>query len=179
MKHSINNQRGAVLAISLVVLLVLTILVLSNNQQVVLQERMTASVRDSHLSREAAEYALLDAEAKIDAFTNTSGFKDDGAGGLYSKDNGPVDLFNGSNWAAGKIFTGSMTVSGQTVNYSYYIEELGIIPVADDELSSINITGYGQTTGGGDVTAFKVVARALGMSGSAERLVVAYYGKRL
>lgn len=179
MTQTMNNQRGAVLAISLVVLLVLTILVLSNNQQVVLQERMTASVRDSHLSREAAEYALSDAASKIELLTGTSGFKDDGTGGYYSKDNGPVDLFASTNWVGTKTMSGSMTVDGQVLNYSYYIEELGLIPVPDDEIGGINMMGYGQTSGGGDVTAFKVVARAMGMSGTAERVVVSYYGKRL
>ncbi len=174
-----KQQRGAVLAISLIILLVLTVLVLSSNQQVVLQEKMTASVRDAHLSREAAEFALVDASAKIEALTGTSGFSDDGTGGYYKKDKGPVDLFDSSNWVSGKTMSGSMTVNGQTLDYSYYIEELGIIPVPDDELGGVNMMGYGQTSGGGDVTAFKVVARALGMSGTAERLVVSYYGKRL
>ena len=51
--------------------------------------------------------------------------------------------------------------------------------VPNENMDGMNLMGYGQTTGGGDVNAFRVVARAAGSSGSAERMVEVFFGRRL
>lgn len=174
---SYKKQQGAVLAISLIILLVLTVVVMSGNQTVVMQEKMTASVRDAHISLQDAEIGLLAAATQIESLTGTGGFSDAGTGGFYSQQNGPINVFDSANWASGKYLSTTNPVTGNTIQY--YIEDVDIIPVPDEDLSGINMMGYGQTTGGGDVNAFKVVSRATGMSGTAERVVVGFYGKRL
>ena len=175
-----TRQKGAALAVSLIVLLVLTMVVVGGSQEVVLQEKMSAAVRDSHLSLQAAEFALRKAEEKINVLTGTGDFSETGIGGFYSMDNGPANLFDDAIWADDKTHSGTMTVGGQTVSYAYFIEETGEIEVPEEELTGINMGKYGETTvGGGNVTAFKVVARGVGMSGNAERIVVAFIGKRI
>src|SRR3954468_5816249 len=67
-KHR-ERQRGAVLVVSLILLLVMTILALSGSQVVRLQERMAGNVRDSDLAFQGAEAALRDGERYLDAMT--------------------------------------------------------------------------------------------------------------
>lgn len=172
-----TKQKGAVLAVTLMILLMLTLIVVSGNEEVLLQEKMSSAVRDTHISLATAEASMTDAAAIIDNLTGTSGFSASGTDGYYSKDNGPIDMFASAIWADAKTITATTPVAGEVAKY--FIEDLGIIPLPEEDLSGINMLGYGQTTGGGDVTAFKVAARATGQSGSAERLVITYYGKRL
>ena len=171
-----KKQCGAILVISLIILFSLTFLVLSGSQTVVVQEKMTAAVRDLHISLEIAESGLEDAEALIDGLVDVSSFNDSGSNGRYSQDNGPADLFNTTTWADDKTSAATTVISGQVARY--FIEYLGELPVPDDDLSAVSVMGYGETTGGGDVHAFKIASRSLGVNGNTERVVVSYYGKR-
>jgi len=60
--QSPKRQRGAILVVSLILLLVMTVLALAVSQSSRMQERMTGNVRDSDLSFQAAEASLRDAE---------------------------------------------------------------------------------------------------------------------
>ena len=57
-----NRQKGAVLAVSLIILLIMTIIGLQGMSSTTLEERMSRNYRDSQLSFQAAETALRDAE---------------------------------------------------------------------------------------------------------------------
>ena len=61
----INQQKGAVLAVSLIILLIMTIIGLQGMSSTTLEERMSRNYRDSQLSFQAAEAALRDAENTI------------------------------------------------------------------------------------------------------------------
>lgn len=173
----IKKQSGVVLVISLVILLVLTLLVVSVGQSGVVQEKMTAAVRDSHISQELAESGLKDAENYIETLVTTNDFNDLGTGGLYAQGKGPADPFDPDVWANGITKDATTSLSGQVA--SYYIEYLGIQSLSDDDLGAVNMTGYGATTGGGDLNLFKVVSRSVGANGNSERILEIYYGKRL
>lgn len=172
-----RQQSGAALAISLIILLIMTIIIISGAQNIALQEKMAASTRDGMTSFEAAETAIKEAEDKIELLVSTSSFSDTGVGGLYKKDFGPSDISDKSIWESSITIAGTQSTQGATA--TYYIEDLGILPVPEEDLSGINMTGYGQTTGGGDVTIFKIVSRSLGVSGNAERILISMHGKRL
>lgn len=60
-----NNQRGAILIIALVMLLLLTIIGLSSMRGTSLQESMAGNVRDSSLALQAAEAALRKGEGIV------------------------------------------------------------------------------------------------------------------
>jgi type IV pilus assembly protein PilX len=60
-----GKQRGAVMAVSLLLLLVLTVLALTASQSTVLQERMAGNARDVDLAFQAAEAGLRDAEVTL------------------------------------------------------------------------------------------------------------------
>lgn len=176
MSHFPHRQKGAVLAVSLIILLVLTLVVMSSTQSIVLQERMTSAVRDGHVSLAVAEAAVADAESFIESRTNLDDF--DGSNGYYSLSNSPADFFDDDDidWTDSSKWQTSSAIDGVTAQY--IIVDFGIIEVPTEDLSGINMMGYGQTTGGGDVNAFQIVSRATGKSGTAERMIMTYYGKR-
>lgn len=171
-----KKESGAILAISLIILLVVTTIVISSTQSGVLQEKMSAAAREGHISLEIAESGIRDAEKMIETLTSTTAFNSSGNGGLYSQDSGPNDLFDTSIWSDSVTISATTVISGQTARYS--IEELGLLPMPDEDLSTINMMGYGETTGGGDVHVFKIVSRSMGSNANSERIIVSYYGKR-
>lgn len=63
----VNQQKGAALAVSLVILLIMTIIGLQGISSTTLEERMSRNYRDTQMSFQAAEAALRDAEYFIDA----------------------------------------------------------------------------------------------------------------
>jgi len=169
-----NKQQGAVLAVSLIILLVVTILSVQGIQTTLMQEKMTAAVRDSHVALEAAEAGLVDAGAYIATLVSTAGFNDAGTGGLYSKGEGPLpsQVFTDAVWASGATRTGN-AIAGITPQY--FIEELSEIASGDEGVSLD--TGYGR--GGGAIMGFKIFSRATGKNTNTTRIVVGYYAKRL
>jgi type IV pilus assembly protein PilX len=64
-----QQQRGAVLVVSLLLLLVMTVLALGASQTTRLQERMSASMRDRDLAFESSEAGLRNGERIIDSMT--------------------------------------------------------------------------------------------------------------
>jgi|GEM_PF-345402 len=176
-----NKQQGAVLAVSLIILLVVTILSVQGIQTTLMQDKMTSAVRDGHVALEAAEAGLIDAETFIETLVSTTDFKTDGAGGLYSVDTPdadkpvlPKDAFTDVLWGAAITREGT---SIDEITPRYFVMELGTISANSDSVSLD--TGYGHTGGGGDITGFKIVSRAFGKNANTERIVVSYYGKRL
>ncbi|GAB1256308.1 hypothetical protein NBRC116494_08100 [Aurantivibrio plasticivorans] len=188
-KKAINStasrQAGVVLVVALIIMLILTLVVVSSTQTVVLQERMTTAMRDSQVALEVAESGLKAGEAFLDGITGITIFSASGAGGLYAEDSGPASYFDSTSWTDAK--TRSLTVSYDTngdgtdssFTVQYYIEVLGVMAEPSDAETGINLLGYGQTTGQGDTTGFRIVSRATGLSGAAERVVISYYGKRI
>ena len=64
-----GRQRGVVLAVSLIMLLVITLLGVTAMQSTLLQERMAGNVREVNMAFQAAEAALRDGEKVLAALT--------------------------------------------------------------------------------------------------------------
>ena len=64
---SMKQQRGAVLVVSLLLLLVMTVLALGASQTTRLQERMSSNMRDRDLAFESSEAGLRNGERIIDS----------------------------------------------------------------------------------------------------------------
>lgn len=82
-----KRQSGAVLVVSLIILLVLTILGVNSMSSLVLEERMASHTRQSMVASQSAEVALRAAETWIAANINTPGNISqfwNGTLGLYS-----------------------------------------------------------------------------------------------
>lgn len=68
-----KKQAGAVLIISLIILLVITLMGLAGMQTTSLQEKMASNMRDQNIAFQAAESVLRDAEADILSSGRVSG----------------------------------------------------------------------------------------------------------
>jgi type IV pilus assembly protein PilX len=66
-------QRGAILVVSVLLLLVMTVLALTASQSTRLQERMAGNARDLDLSFQAGEAGLREAERRIEATIKPKG----------------------------------------------------------------------------------------------------------
>lgn len=68
-RASFKRQRGVALIVALILLVVMTLVGLAGMRTVTLQEKMTASTFDRSLAFQAAESALREAEAVVEAAT--------------------------------------------------------------------------------------------------------------
>ena len=84
--NRINQQRGAVLIISLIMLLLLTLIGVSGTQATGLEEKMAGNMRDETLAFEAAETALRAGESivKLNPPAFSVGSNGTGGTGLYT-----------------------------------------------------------------------------------------------
>jgi len=63
--HTVSRERGAVLIVALVMLLLLTVIGLSSMRGTSLQENMAGNMRDSNLALQASEAALRKGEEEV------------------------------------------------------------------------------------------------------------------
>jgi type IV pilus assembly protein PilX len=88
----LKKQTGAILVVSLIMLLVMTLMGLSGMQTTSLQEKMSSNMRDQNIAFQAAESVLRDAEADIVSSGRVSGLtgmtNDCSSGLCYGGQNG-------------------------------------------------------------------------------------------
>jgi len=82
----LRKQNGAVLIISLVLLLVMTLLGLTSMQSTSLEERMAGNERHANVAFQAAEAALRGAEDWLDGQNLQPTAKSDGSSGVWTLD---------------------------------------------------------------------------------------------
>jgi len=191
-----NKQQGAVLAVALIFLLVLTLLGVSSMKSTLLEEKMAGNMRDQSLAFQAAEAALRDGEAFIEALASTGGFKceefttppttapynfpnctNDGqfVSGTNLHEILEQDPWNSSNGY--RTVSSSSTINGVSVQPRYFI--IHNADLTDEAKTSLNLgPGYGGIGAGKDITAFAVVARGVGGTDKAPVILTSYYGKR-
>ena len=93
-----KNQSGVVLAISLIMLVVLTLLGVTAMQSTTLEERMAGNLRDRNLAFQASEGALILAEGWLSDLSDLPLDKSDGSGGIWTFNNMDADTSNGLPW---------------------------------------------------------------------------------
>jgi type IV pilus assembly protein PilX len=178
MPISSAKQRGAVLIISMIILLLLTILGVTSMQSTTLEERMAGNMRDRHLAFEAAEAALLHAEQFLDSIATTGAFDTDGSDGLY--DDSIQKIWTTVDWTgaasgangyrqADNIGTGE----GLSTPPKYVIQH--VVSVGS-EADQSNLDNYGQGTGAGKTGLFRVTARGTGSSDNSVVILQTVFG---
>lgn len=136
MRHGLQSspsaQRGAALAVCLVLLLVVTILGVTSMRTTTLQERMAGNMRDSNLAFQAAEAALREGEeflqqATLPAFT--------GAGGLLQRqdDAGQASFWGSFDWAGNSRQAPARADTADEPRF--VIEELPALPGEGDSVA--------------------------------------------
>ena len=154
-----HQQRGAVLFISLIMLLVTTLIGVTGMQNSAMEEKMVMNSRDIDLSFQAAEAALREGEESLQAAVLPA--YDGSNAGLYQPAAaGDTPLWEvDATWASGGFVPYSKTLGYVTDQPKYIIEELSPVPdpkgsIAADE--SLPETGM-----------YRVTARGVGASDKA------------
>lgn len=120
------SQQGVSLVIVLVLLLVMTVLGLAVLRGTLLEERMTANLRDRSLSFQAAEAALREGETIAAAEPTPPPAGCSAAGVCAQPVAGEVDRWRNAGF--GGWVTASSQVNTATTPTSYFIEYMGEAP---------------------------------------------------
>ena len=168
-----NRQSGAVLVISLIFLLVLTVVGVAAMQNTSLEEKMAGNVKDRNLAFQNAESAVREAETFIDNVITLAVF--DGTDGLYGEADAEPNFLSSTTWASSGSNVQSSADYGAYAAPRYFIKQFQTVGGVE---GSLNLSGYGDNKGGGDVTIFNITARGTGGGAdSAEVILRSYYGR--
>lgn len=181
--RSRRQQHGAVLVVSLLLLLVMTILAMAGSQSARMQERMASSTRSQDLAFQAAEAGLRAGERYIESFNGEPppgcatapcdiyirGF----LARLVSYEN---QAFQDATWWTNyaKTYAATPQISGDQLAYrdpQFYIEELEEVPGSN-----------AQTMNGRANAAtmyYRIVSRGVGGTDSSQVVLHSTYALRL
>jgi len=164
-------QRGAVLVVSLIILLIMTIIGVSSMKNTTLEERMAGNMRDQNLAFQSAEAALIEGENFLE---NNLLIVTDGTAGLHARNAAP-DVFDPDTWANNTKSVGAVSLNDDQ-NARYFIEKIG--DVSKSTGKDLTFDPGGNKVKGGDITGYRVVAVGEGPSGTAQSILSSYYGKK-
>jgi len=173
-----TTQRGAVLVISLLILLLLTIIGITAMRTTTMEEKMAGNLRDQNLAFQAGEAALRDAEdtqlqpltaepALCSSSPCTSGIWDREAitDGTNPTDPGNLDATwwdNANHTHVGPTLSKVATAPRWVIEYQSLVRDSLVI-------------GHGPPTGR---TYYRVTSRATGGSDTAQSILQTTYAKR-
>lgn len=168
-----SRQSGVVLAVSLIMLLVVTLLGVSSMRGTILEEKMAGNARDRNLAFQSTESAVREAENSIEAVVSLGNF--DGSAGLFGLTDPEPDYSASTTWSDA---TKHVLAAANYNSYhapKFFIKHFTTVSGTE---GALNMSGYGDNKGTGDVTVFKITARGTGgSSDSAEVILRSHYGR--
>ena len=168
-----RSQRGAVLAVSLIFLVILTLVGVSAMQNTMLEEKMSGNVKDRNLAFQNAESAVREAELFIEGVTGLGMFN--GTGGLFGLTDAEPDYSAAATWSATSNHVQSSSDFGAYASPRYFIKQYTIVSGTE---GALNLSGYGDNKGSGDITVFNITARGTGGGqDTAEVILRTFYGR--
>jgi len=158
------GQRGTVLVVALVFLVIMTLLGVGSMQSSVLEERMAGNMRDDRVSFEAAESALRMGEEQLRDPGTPLAF--DGTDGLYHHADGnapdPLD-FSDAESRAYEAGSGTSGLEGLASQPRYFMEKLPpVTPPGNSIEAGTPVTGK---------SLYRIVARGKGGSEDSETVL--------
>jgi len=151
-----KQQSGAVLVVSLIMLLLLTIIGLNSIQTTLMEEKMSYNLRDANVSFQSAEGALLVAESDIESFSYA-----DLINKPYAHES-VESITNPTTWTSA-LSNCTPTTSPCLDNPRYLIMSKTVID--------------GGTCAAGNICTFEIYARGVGASGQGIVLLKSTYDK--
>ncbi len=182
-KNFSSTQKGAALAVSLIMLLVLTMVGVIGMQTTTMEEKMSGNGRDYNLAFQSAEIGLRAAETYLEGLITTTDF-DSGTtnDGLISETETDPDYFSSDTWYSTNGSTVGSVQPPYLVSSLYGAQPRYIVKyVAEnnpDSNARLNVGGYGEKLAGAQVTVFRVTARGTGGTNDSQVLLQSHYGKR-
>ena len=171
--YQYRSQRGAVLIVALVLLLVLTVLGTAGIQDTTMEERMAGNFRDHSAAMQAAETALRVGELDLGTSTSFSGLSFDASGssGFYDVELSTHSIVpkDASNWAT--VLSTVLDKANTLLNDDpdYYIEKLPEIELPASDLT----VGFQDTTP--RVQFYRVTGKGYGISPNSEVILQSTY----
>lgn len=173
----LRRQSGAVLVVSLLFLLILTMIGVASMQTTTMEEKMAGNMRDRGVALQAAESGIRDGEAFIESVASTAAFNSSN-GGLYGEFETPPEPFAAATWASDTTSRAGTLLQGISAAPRFFIRYTGMATV---DSSSLKVKGYGQGSPG-DVATFEITSRGTGITGgttaATEAMVRTFYGRR-
>lgn len=173
----VRHDSGMALFICLVLLLVMTVVGVSAVQTTTMEERMARNARDSMLSFQAAEAALRDGEAAVEAVATTALFTPAGTNALWAV----ADFGQESRWEVDGVWGGAGTraadtaIAGVADAPRYMIEHLTTVELTDEASVQIE-SGYQDRP---RVEIFRITAVGFGGTRDARTFLQSHYGRVL
>jgi type IV pilus assembly protein PilX len=168
-----RGQAGAALVVSLIFLLVITVVAVASTKSTTMQERMAGNTRDRNVALQAAESAIREAEVLVEGIASLGNF--DGAGGLYGLTDGEPDYYLQSMWSDGVSYATAAAPYGSYASPRYYVKHFTTVVGKE---GAMNMSGYGDNKGSGDVTIFRITGRGTGAGAdTAEVILRSQYGR--
>ena len=168
-----SQQRGAVLAVSLILLLVISLIAVSSMQGTMLEEKMAGNSLDRNLAFQSTESAIREAELAIEGVASLGGF--DGTAGKFGLTQAEPSPTYGATWTDPTNHINANADYGAYQAPQYYMKHFTTVV---GTAGALNMSGYGDNKGTGDVSIFKITARGTGgNSDSAEVILRTYYGR--
>lgn len=168
-----TRESGAALVISLVFLLVITLMAVASMRTTILQERMAGNTRDRNVAFQAAESGIREAEVFIESLSSLGSF--DGSGGLYGQTDAEPDYYDFTMWSDGTSYVTATESYGAYNAPRYYIKHFTTVVGTE---GAMNMSGYGDNKGAGDVSIFRITGRGTGAGAdSAEVILRSQYGR--
>ena len=174
-----QQQRGAVLIISMIILLLLTILGVTSMRTTQLEERMAGNARDRHVAFEAAEAALIDAETFVQTIVTEIPFDLNGGDGLYSDVESLNNIETYVDWSGGDPTRGFLTATnigtgeGVATSPKYVIQRIEQGTQSPSGNANVSVgTGYSNRAAAASAAATTLVRITARGTGSSDNSVV-------
>lgn len=174
-----SAQKGAALAVIMIMLLIMMLLGLAILRSTMLEERMSAGMYDRSIAFESAERALREAETAVSAaMASGKPIGKDCSAPTTSCPSVPVDAYTGGAtcsaaatgcWANASVSDAAIPAAGTP---QYYVEFMGRRTTADD-LGTKGVSGsYEPDSAPDSALFFRVTARSQDPSKVSDRAVV-------
>lgn len=169
-----QDQGGVVLVVALIILLVISMIAISSMRGSALDEKMAGNSSDRNIAFQSAESGIREAETFVEGIVSLGNFS--GTGGLYSRTEPDPDYLGPTFWTDASNSIVADTTYGAYAAPKYYVKHFTTVVGRE---AAMNMSGYGDNKGTGDVTIFKITARGTGGSAdSAEVVLRTDYGRK-
>lgn len=142
--QAITQQRGAVLFVSLIMLLLMTLVAITSMQTSVLEEKMAGNFKDRNMSLQAAESALRSAEKYLSDTPMLPGFNGGTVGHYQPTSSGEARWHDSvTDWsdAVNDVITYPNSLAGIATMPFYIIEEMPPVNESGGSLeASVSLT---------------------------------------
>ncbi len=174
----IHKQKGAALIVCLMLLTITTLVALNAVSSTVMEEKMSGNIRNKHLSFQAAEAGLREAEIQASTLLDTTTF--DGTNGLFPRSEhgdvagvaGAVATFPVWDSIADNEWVDGTAIANTESPPNFIIEDFGEAPRDNDCLLELPVKP------GCMLTIYRVTSKATGLNSNSVTMIQSTY-KRL